>query len=135
MKLHSTLGERAGGFLYTAPLLDVVLLLLIFFLFGSNFVLKSGVAIELPASSSALPAAPQAHIVAIVSGGQERIYFNEHQVTLEELDDRLEEALERSDQVIVLGDRSVHYGTVMEVSRLALKRGYHLSFATQEEDR
>lgn len=127
--------QRGAGFLYTAPLMDVVLLLLIFFLFGSNFVLKSGVAIQLPASSSSLPSAPQSHILTIVSGETEQIYFNEARVDLVELEEALRESLKRTDQIILLGDESVSYGMIMQVSQLALKYGYQLSFATQEDVR
>jgi len=132
VKLESTLSGRGAGFLYTAPLLDVVLLLLIFFLFGSNFVLKSGVSIHLPASRSSLPAAPQAHIVTVAPGNPEQLFFNERRVGRAALEDLLEVSQRRSQQVILLGDESVRYGTVMEISDLILQHGYELSFATAE---
>ena len=110
-----------------------MVLLLIFFLFGSNFVLKSGVSVELPSSASALPAAPQAHIITITSGETDQIFFNERQVDLAELKGLLIESRERSDQVILLGDELISYGKVMEVSQLVMSHGYHLSFATREK--
>ncbi len=133
MKLKSTLSDRGAGFLYTAPLMDVVMLLLIFFLFGSNFVLKSGVAVDLPSSSSSLPTASQAHIITIVGGETEQVFFNESQVDMVNLGEILTENRKHSDQIILLGDEAVSYGTVMQVSQLALQSGYDLSFATREE--
>ena len=132
MKLESTLGDRAG-MLYTAPLMDVILLLIIFFLFGSNLVLKSGVEVKLPSSSSALPAAEDAHIITLISRDSNEFYFNDDRLTLEELADRLEEAKERSDQVILLGDESVDYGSVMEISEILLRNGFDVKFAAQPE--
>lgn len=119
--------------LYTSPLVDVVLLLIIFFLFGSNLVLKSGVEVSLPRSSSALPSAEDAHIITLIPGNVSELYFNDERIRLEELGQKLDEGMERSRQVILLGDEAIRYGTVMEVSRFILQRGFELSFATQQE--
>lgn len=132
MKLQSTLPRRTAP-LYTAPLLDAVLLLLIFFLLGSNFILKSGVAVDLPFSESSLPAVERSHIVTVVPGELMRFYFNENRVTLEELDTHLADGVEQTRQVILLADTRVPYGTVMEVSNLVLKYGYDLAYATGSE--
>lgn len=129
MKLESTLPARSAP-LYTAPLLDAVLLLLVFFLLGSNFILKSGIAVDLPFSDSSLPAVDRSHIVTIVPGEQPRYYFNEERVTLEELDQRLGETLDQTRQVLLLADARAEYGLVMEVSVLVLKHGYDLAHAT-----
>ena len=119
--------------LYTSPLIDVVLLLMIFFLFGSNFVLKSGVDVSLPRSSSALPSAEDAHIVMLIPGKSSEIYFNEERIELAELGEKLDAGAERSQEVSLLGDEAISYGAVMNVSRFILKRGVELSFATQQE--
>ncbi|MBL9152140.1 MAG: biopolymer transporter ExbD [Verrucomicrobiales bacterium] len=129
MKLESTLPSRTAP-LYTAPLLDVILLLLIFFLLGSGFILKSGVAVTLPYSESSLPVAERSHIVTIVPGETERFFFNETRVTREELDARLGESTGQTRQVILLADQRVPYGTVMDVSGLILGHGYDLAYAT-----
>lgn len=121
--------------LYTAPLVDVILLLIIFFLFGSNLVLKSGVEVELPRSGSALPSADAAHIITLIPNDTSEFYFNDERIDLQRLDDKLEEAKERSNHVVLLGDETVDYGAVMEISRLVLRKGFELSFATQEESR
>ena len=130
MKLESTLPERAG-FLYTAPLLDAVLLLLIFFLLGSSFILKSGVAIELPASTSSLPVAERSHVITVAPGELAQLYFDEDRVSYEELDERLLKSAEEVRHVIILGDLRSDYGTVMEISKIALKHGYNVALGTQ----
>ncbi|MDF1859593.1 MAG: biopolymer transporter ExbD [Verrucomicrobiales bacterium] len=132
MKLESTLSDRAG-LLYTGPLMDVILLLLIFFLFGSNFVLKSGVEVELPRSSSVLPSAEDAHIITLIPEDTSEFYFNDERIDLSELESKLDEALPRSNEVILLGDEAVSYGTIMNISQLVLKKGFELSFATQQK--
>ncbi|MEX2580302.1 MAG: biopolymer transporter ExbD [Verrucomicrobiales bacterium] len=134
MKLESTLSDRAG-MLYSGPLIDVILLLIIFFLFGSNLVLKSGVEVNLPSSSSVLPSAEDAHIITLIPSETSEFYFNDERLDLDQLDDRLSTAIERSNQVVVLGDESVPYGTVMKVSEVLLRNRFEVSFATQQESR
>lgn len=130
MKLESTLTDRAG-LLYTAPLMDVILLLLIFFLFGSNLVLKSGVEVNLPASSSVLPSAEDAHLVTLLPNDSGGFFFNDRRVDLPELSASLGEAGKRSKQVVILGDESIDFGVVMEVANLFLREGFEVSFATK----
>jgi biopolymer transport protein ExbD len=132
VKLESTLTDRAG-MLYTAPLMDVILLLIIFFLFGSNLVLKSGVEVTLPTSSSALPSAEDAHIITLIPNEMGEFYFNDERVNLKSLKGRLDQALRRSNQVVILGDEAVSYGSVMGIARLVLDAGFELSFATKME--
>lgn len=134
MKLESNLTDRAG-LLYTAPLVDVILLLLIFFLFGSNFVLKSGVEVKLPSSSSSLPSAEDAHIITLIPSATSEFYFNDERINLAGLEERLDEAKKRSDQVLLLGDESIPLGFIMKVSNALLKRGFEVSFAAQHEAR
>jgi len=133
VKLESTLSDRAG-MLYTAPLMDVILLLMIFFLFGSNLVLKSGVEVNLPTSSSSLPSAEDAHIITLIPTDTGEFYFNDERVDLARLATRLEEAIKRSDQGVILGDQAVDYGVVMEIAKLVLNSGFEVSFATKVEN-
>jgi biopolymer transport protein ExbD len=41
--------------------------------------------------------------------------------------------LRRSNQVVILGDEAVSYGSVMGIARLVLDAGFELSFATKME--
>ena len=134
MKLESTITERAG-FLYLAPLLDGVLLLLVFFvLFGSSFVLKSGVQVNLPASSSALPSARDTHIITVMKGTPPKLFFNESRVDINQLTSRLAAGKLDSSQVTILADRDASFGDVMETAFLALKLGYEVAYGTQPGD-
>ena len=119
--------------LYTAPLMDVILLLIIFFLFGSNLVLKSGVEVKLPASSSSLPSAEDAHIITLIPNETGEFYFNDERVSLTSLQGKLGDAVKRSNQVVILGDEAVGYGVVMGIARLVLDAGFEVSFATKME--
>jgi len=132
VKLSSNLGDRSGA-LYTAPLVDVVLLLIIFFLFGSNLVLKSGVEVKLPVSGSSLPASEGAHILTVLGGESDGLYLNDERVSPAQLEAALEELRPHSGHVILLGDESVSYGRIMDISQTVLRMGFDLSYATQQE--
>jgi len=131
VKLESTLSDDRAGMLYTAPLIDVILLLIIFFLFGSNLVLKSGVEVRLPSPNSAIPSAEDAHIVTLIPTDTAEFYFNDERVDLAKLKGKLEAALKRSNQVVVLSDESVDYGMVMGIAREFLNNGFEVAFATK----
>ena len=134
VKLESTLPARTGP-LYVAPTLDVLLLLLIFFLLGSGFVLRSGVAVQLPVLQSTLPPVSRSHLLTLSPGDTPRLYLNESPVTLEELPDRLGKPDERIRQVIVLADRSTPFGLVSQVTNVALRAGFQIVHATAGEER
>lgn len=134
MKLESTIHDRSG-MIYTAPLVDVVLLLIIFFLFSSSLILRSGVGVALPRSSSALPVSEGAHIITLLSGEADTFYFNDRRCDPESLESFLEEGASRSRQVILLADESIPYGAVMEISQIILQSGFELAFATQDDSR
>jgi len=130
LKLESTITEKAG-FLYLAPMMDAVLLLLVFFVFGSNFVVKSGVKVNLPSSDSSLPSDRTSHIITIIKGNSPQIYFNESRVDMAQLNARLLAGKAASNQVTILADRDAYYGEVLEIALLALKFRYEVAFGTQ----
>jgi len=150
VKLESTLNRRSG-FLHVTPIVDVVMLLLIFFLLGSSFTLQSGVAVEIPKSGAILRPMGRAHIITIPATdfsapvteedgeGKDRmgkiilgqkIYFNDEMVTLRELQERLREHDGLVRAVMLRADRLAAHGVVIEVSNLALAEGYDVAFAT-----
>lgn len=135
MKLESSVRDHAG-FLYIAPLVDVILLLLIFFLLGSAFVLKSGILVDVPASAGSLPPIEAAHVITVTRGTNPRIYFNEHEVRFADLETRLVESKLANPEirsVIVRGDRLAPYGVIIAISDLVKRQNLELALATGSE--
>lgn len=132
MKLESGLRHHIWA-LHAAPVLDVVLLLLVFFLLGSNFVLRSGISVELPFSSSILPPVAQSHVVTVSPGLAPVIYFDEKRVSLEQLGEELEKETRGRRHIILKADRLASHGIVMEISDLVLSHGYELAVATSSQ--
>ena len=129
MKLVSHL-PQSGPALYIAPLLNTVLLLLIFFLLGSSFIVHSGVNVMLPESSSRLSGFEQAHLISIPAGPDATLYYDGRSVTLDELRQALEQERTGQKRAVIHGDQLAPYGRVMEVSSLALSLGFEIAHAT-----
>ncbi len=129
MKLETVL-DRRSGLLHIGPVVDVVLLLLIFFLLGSSFTLQSGVAVDLPESGAILRPMGRAHVITVSAGSAPRLYLNEQEVTLESLPGALELLKDKSSNVIVRADRLAAYGMVMDISNIALGLSFEVAYAT-----
>jgi len=123
MKLESTLNQRPG-MMHIAPLLDVIMLLLVFFLLSSNFVLRSGVEVTPPVSRSVLETLPTADIIVVTAGNPPRVFFNDKEVDTEELKLKLAEEKDvPRRQIVVRADRHTDYGMVMDIVNLVQEAG------------
>ena len=115
------------------PLIDVVFILLIFFLITSTFVQNPGLEVQLPKASSAPPSTDQSSIVITVTD-QGRIIHHGEAVAIDELEIRLKNLHEKSPEqlIVVQADQATQHGQVVEVMDLARKVGFNmLAIATE----
>ena len=127
-----------------APLVNVVLLLLLFFLLGSSLVLQPGVAVSLPSAGAGLtvPSLAESMVVSVQRGTPPRVYFQDQPVSLEELTARLVSAVGHDGEggspagrtVVLRADRGTPYETVMAVGGRALAAGCNVVLATAPEE-
>ncbi len=98
-----------------APLIDVVLLLLIFFMLSAHFVTQPGLKLSLPESTTAQPQEEQDIVVYMSQDG--RIVLDGQTVALERLADVLKDRLAKSDRkrVVVKPDAHVAVGALVRV--------------------
>lgn len=129
MKLESHL-PRQSPWLYIAPLLNAILLLLVYFLFSSGFVVQSGITVRKPQSSSRLSGFDRAHVITIAPGPSGPIYFDGQRVTWQQLGDQLQTGREGERKVIIHADQQASHGQVVTVSDLALSLGFEVAHAT-----
>lgn len=129
MKLESHL-PRQSPWLYITPLLNAILLLLVYFLFSSGFVIQSGITVEKPRSSSRLTGFDRAHIITLAPGNEVPMYFDGRRVTLDELTQKLVEGRSGERRVIIHHDRQAPSGRVVEVINLAQELGYEAAIST-----
>ncbi|MBW1850145.1 MAG: biopolymer transporter ExbD [Deltaproteobacteria bacterium] len=106
------------------PLIDIVFLLLIFFMVTSHFHVASGVPIRLPkVTQNTYEKKRHEIILAIDKMG--RIYLKREKVELKELGVKLRDIVEKGDliQLILQADKDVKHGKVVQVMDLAKSAG------------
>ena len=130
MKLQSTLTLRPD-FLYLAPLLNIVLLLLIFFLLNSTLVVRSGIRVQLPVSQSSLKLVERAHIITIQAGDSPSVWLNDKPIFTGDLAAALEKVKSETRNVVVNADQAVPHGMVQRVQNAVLAAGCDLAMGTQ----
>ncbi len=133
MKLESTL-DRRPALLHLAPVLDVMALMLIFYLLGTTVVHHSGLSVNLPVSrsKSQLPPLSSAHVVFLSASQPPQVFFDRQQMTLEELLGRLSSKPSNAhDNIYFKADQQVSNATVTRIWEMALAAGYRVFHATQ----
>jgi biopolymer transport protein ExbD len=104
-------------------LIDVLFLLLIFFMVTSTFLEQPGMKLELPTVQSAEAARVEKLVLYIGEGGD--IVFDERTVPLDSLEAVMEEALPRVEEktLVLMADTNVPHGTVVKVMDMAKRAG------------
>ena len=133
----------------TAPLANVILLLLIFFMLGSTFVLQPGIKVELPRSAWGTGVPAQSHIVTVLLEPERRdpatgqvlprapfLFFNDEIMNLPDLEARLERlGKDHPGQTLVIkADREVPNGLIVEIMNVAMSEKWSVVLATQRLD-
>jgi biopolymer transport protein ExbD len=129
MKLESHLPKQSP-WLYITPLLNAILLLLVYFLFSSGFIVQSGITVEKPRSSSRLTGFDRAHIITIAGGQDAPMFFDGQRVSLEELRATLQNQRTGERRILLHADRYAPTGRFTEVSTLAMELGYEVALST-----
>lgn len=132
MKLESTIRVRAD-FLYLAPLLNVVLLLMVFFLLNSNFVVRSGVRVDLPVSGSSLKLYDHAHVITITGDPVPRILLNNKEIPVGDLATRLAALKKETRYVEINCDSNASHGLWQRVANQAAAAGFDVATGTRAE--
>jgi len=115
--------QTTGAAVDIAPLIDIVFILLIFFLVTTTFVRDTGVQVHRPQATVTQTLEPTSMRVSIASSGS--IYTDGQAVSIEQLRDRVRQFVsrQRPRSVIVIPDRSVPSGRLIEVMDAARLAG------------
>ncbi|MEA1927396.1 MAG: biopolymer transporter ExbD [Candidatus Auribacterota bacterium] len=126
--------ELKMGRLDIAPLMDVVLLLLIFFMLTSSFITPAGLRVDLPESTVAEPQDKENLVVVVSEEGE--LYIDDELVLWEDCRDKLAAGLTVSrDRILILkADRDTHHGVVVRLMSLARELGWkRMAIAAEPE--
>ena len=115
-------------------LIDIVFLLLIYFLLTTNFMVDEGIKIKLPQAKASAPQTEQTITVYVDREG--RSYLNNQEVSLGALFTRLKEMIgaKRDKLVVVRADRSVILNKAVRVMDVVKAAGAgRLCLATEKD--
>lgn len=134
MLVHRKKRERYKIHAPLTSLIDMVFMLLIYFLLTTNFMVDEGISIKLPKAQAAAPQTQQELTVFVDRDG--RAFINNMEVPDSKLFSRMNEALVKSDNrvVIVKADRAVMLNKAVRVMDLAKAAGaQRLCLATEKD--
>lgn len=98
-----------------SSLTDIVMLLLIFFLLTSQFVIQTGVKVKLPGAQNNEQALPSKMIVTITE--QSRVYLGSEEITIDKLAGRLDNIKKTTSEnnLIIRADKTVKIDLIIRV--------------------
>ena len=128
--------KRIHTHLNIAPLVDVVFLLLIFFMLSSHFVAQPGIKLTLPTAITA-KLHPEEEIIIFITKDN-NLYLNEEQITFENLLDKLsiKVAEAKKKTVVIKADEKIDLGLavkVMDIAKQAEAEGLVISTKMEED--
>ena len=134
MLVHARPKKRYAVQMPITPLIDIVFMLLIYFLLTTNFMVDEGIKIKLPQARAAAPQTEETITVFVDSQGQ--AFLGEEEISLDRLFDRLKEKIgARQDELVVVrADRAVMLNKAVKVMDIAKAAGAgRLCLATEKE--
>ena len=107
------------GRLDIAPLIDVVFLLLIFFMLTSSYIFQPGIRVNLPRAVTSEVLHRELLVITVTSDN--KVYINERPITGEELLSRITIASRDEQPLLIKADKEADLGKVIEVWDLCRK--------------
>ncbi len=105
------------------PLIDVVFLLLIFFMLTSSFISQPGIKINLPKALTGQLLQKDTLVLTITKDN--RIYFNNKRILFKELKDKLKDVDRKEQTLLIKADKQASLGRIVEVWDLCRELGIH----------
>lgn len=129
--------NRRARYQIQAPLtslIDIVFMLLIYFLLTTNFMVDEGIKIKLPQAKAAAPQTEE--VITVYVDEQGRAFLGTDELSFDKLFDRLKERIgAREDELVVIrADRSVILNKAVKVMDIAKAAGAgRLCLATEKD--
>ena len=117
------------------PMIDVVFLLLIFFMISTTFVENPGIVIDLP-ESTAQELNKMGNEIQVYLTEDGKIYCQQQEISLENLNQRLQSYGPDVNQMrfLLMADQAVTHGRVVQLMDIARSAGFaKLAIATDKE--
>ena len=113
----------ANGLLDAVPLVDIALLLFIFFIVNSSLVLRPGVVVKLPSSPFA-SGVEYGNLIVTISQ-ESMVFFNDERLPLEGLSSAFSQAVHEKpgSTLIIEADERVPHSTLVKIYNMAMEAG------------
>ena len=122
LKRHLKL-ERTLRTIDIAPLIDVVFLLLIFFMLTSSFIFQPGIKVNLPRAITSEMLSEENAVISITA--ENLIYYRQKLVTIKELSSLLKGIASARLPVLIKSDRKASLGRIVVVWDICRQEGVH----------
>ena len=121
--LLKPISENSRSSIDISPLLDVVFILLIFFVVTSTFTKETGLEIDKPEAGSASALEQKSILLGVPSDGN--VFLGDDQLGLLELESRLRVVLGKDEErpIVLVSDRAVSTGYLVRVMDACKKAG------------
>ena len=131
MKLRVSKQRISTTMLISMP--DVIFLLLLFLLIGSNFVSQTGLPIRLPGSSTSVRQSYETLLITYYNDGH--LYFMDKPITIQQLKDILQQKYQTPEQVVRIAvEKQVSVQKLIDLMDIVREIGYeHIFIATTVE--
>jgi len=120
IKRHLKL-ERTLRTIDIAPLIDVVFLLLIFFMLSSSFIFQPGIKVNLPRAITSEMLSEENAVISITA--ENLIYYRQKLVTIKELSSLLKGIASARLPVLIKSDRKASLGRIVVVWDICRQEG------------
>jgi biopolymer transport protein ExbD len=129
-KIFKSKLKIAKGMPDLTPLIDVVFLLLLFFMLSSSFIQLTGIKINLPEVVASENSGAEKLVIAVDKNGN--CFFNDERLDWTGLKLKLREYAERwrVDTVILVADKEAEYGEIIKLMSLARSLNLNVYAAT-----
>ncbi len=123
--------EFERGQLDIAPLIDVIFLLLIFFMLTSSYIFQPGIKINLPKAVTSEVIEEKNLIITV--NAEDLIYLNNRLVSLKQLKSNLEKAAKDDRPLLIRADRKASLGKVVQIWDMCRETGLtQINIATNQ---
>jgi len=126
--------EFERGQLDIAPLIDVVFLLLIFFMLTSSYIFQPGIKINIPKAVTSEVVQEKNLIITISKEGL--IYLNQHLLSLDQLKVHLAKLANEERPLLIKADRNASLGKVVQIWDMSREAGLtQINIATNQPEK
>lgn len=115
--------KRVKATFNITPLVDCVLLLLIFFMLTSSFIFQPGIKVDLPKATTIEPNIRKELVVLITKDGS--LFFHDNRISLKAFETQLKKEVTSNKKafLVISADKEVVHGRVVEVMDTAKVAG------------